>query len=303
MIELRSITYTYDGQEAPALAGVSLEIREGEYVALAGPSGCGKTTLVRHLNALLVPTAGTVRVDGLGTGERRHHREIRRRVGMIFQHPDNQIVGMTVAEDVAFGPGNLALPPEEIRARVAAVLAQLGISSLAERAPHTLSGGEKRLVALAGVLAMRPRYIALDEPTAFLDPAGRCLALATMGRLHREGIGIVHITHDAGEMADAERLLVMEQGRIVHDGCPRDVFCRAELRGGWLARPPAMELMQRLNERGWALSARALTLEEACGEIDAHRGGATHQVAAIEESALTCPSHSGSPERAPLKLP
>jgi biotin transport system ATP-binding protein len=268
MITLQNISYHYDGQDIPALRDVSLEIREGEYVALVGPNGCGKTTLIRHLNALIRPRSGIITVDGLDTGNPANHREIRRLVGMIFQHPDNQIVGMTVAEDVAFGPGNLGLPADAIRRRVDDILEHLGLSALAGRAPHTLSGGEKRLVSLAGVLVMNPRYIALDEPTAYLDPPGRRRVLEMMKQLCREGIGVIHITHDINDMADADRLLVMDQGKLVLDGPPRVIFRTMMERGGYgLTLPPIMELMDHLNRRGWTLAKDVLSVAEAGREI------------------------------------
>jgi biotin transport system ATP-binding protein/energy-coupling factor transport system ATP-binding protein len=268
MIKLQDVCYQYDGIDVPALSDINLEIREGEYVALSGPNGCGKTTLIRHLNALLQPARGTVTIDNLDTRDPAAHKEIRRSVGMIFQHPDNQIVGMTVEEDVAFGPGNLGWPPAEIRRQVDGVLTRLGLLALAGRAPHTLSGGEKRLVALAGVLVMSPRYIALDEPTAFLDPAGKRHVLETMAQLRREGIGVIHITHDAQDMADADRLLVMESGRIILDGPPREILCRlAEDGNRRLIMPQAMELMQLLKSRGWEVATDVLTVGEAGEEI------------------------------------
>jgi len=268
MIKIQNVSHHYDGNPLPALHDVSLEIREGEYVALVGPNGCGKTPLIRHLNALIRPHAGIVAVDGLDTRNPDNHKEIRRLVGMIFQHPDNQIVGMTVAEGVAFGPGNLGLPANEIRRRVDDVLEHLGLSSLAGRAPHTLSGGEKRLVSLAGVLIMNPRYIALDEPTAYLDPAGRRRVLEMMKQLRREGIGVIHITHDVNDMADADRLLVMEEGKLVLDGPPRRILRTMMENGGWgMAMPPIMELMDHLNRRGWNLAKDILSAAEASREI------------------------------------
>jgi biotin transport system ATP-binding protein/energy-coupling factor transport system ATP-binding protein len=268
MIKIKNVSYTYGDSGMRALDGINLEIRAGEYVALIGPNGCGKTTLIRLLNALIVPVQGAVTVENLDTRRPRHHREIRRLVGMIFQSPDNQIVGMTVEEDVAFGPGNLGLPPEEIRRLVDEVLEDLGLRSLAGRAPHTLSGGEKRLVSLAGVLIMNPRYIAFDEPTAYLDPAGRERVLAMMGQLHRRGIGVIHITHDLHDMTGVDRLLVMERGRIILDGPPPHVLAgmMTQETAEW-PLPPIMDLMHRLRGQGWDLPSHILSADEASREI------------------------------------
>ena len=268
MIQLTNVFYKYDGFDQAVLDNVSLEIREGEYVALIGPNGCGKTTLLRQLNALLLPDQGQVSVNGLDTRDPGKRKEIRRLVGMIFQNPDSQIVGMTVEEDVAFGPGNLGLPSAEIRRRVDTVLENLDLQSLAGRAPHTLSGGEKRLVSLAGVLIMNPRYIAFDEPTAYLDPAGRQRVLDMMRRLHEQGIGVIHITHDISDMADADRLLVMDRGRFVMDGPPRSIFRRLMEEGSIaLPLPPIMELIRDLRQQGWHLPADIFSVREASREI------------------------------------
>jgi len=229
MIRVEELFYRYD-QEAPdVLRGVSLTLAEGSHTALIGPNGCGKTTLIKHLNALLFPTAGSVSVDGMKTIDTASVREIRRCVGMVFQNPESQIVGMTVEEDVAFGPGNLALPPAEIRRRVDDCLKMVGMTGLEKRAPHTLSGGEKRLLSIAGVLAMDPRYIAFDEPTAYLDPAGKQRVLEIIRRLHREGLAIIHIAHDMRDVADADRIVVMDQGAILIEGTPAEVFGHAGL--------------------------------------------------------------------------
>ncbi len=268
MIKIENLFYQYDGCDSPALNDISLEIKEGEYVALIGPNGCGKTTLIRQLNALIRPDQGIVTVDGRNTGVEAQHREIRRIVGMLFQNPDNQIIGMTVEEDIAFGPGNLNLPPQEIRRRVDEVLKNLSLESLALRAPHTLSGGEKRLVSLAGILIMHPRYIAFDEPTAFLDPESRLRVLQTMKRLHREGIGIIHITHDINDMVDANRLLVMDKGRIIMDGPPLDILLKmAESHDSFISLPPVMELLFNLRSRGWPLTPDIFSVEEAAEKI------------------------------------
>ncbi len=226
MIKVERLVHIYDGGNSPALKTISLEIEEGEYVAIIGPMGCGKTTLIKHLNALLIPTEGNVWVDGMNTRDTSVVGEIRRRVGMVFQNPDNQIIGMTVEEDVAFGPGNLQLPPREIRQRVTEALEAVGMGKYARRHPHTLSGGEKRLVTLADILAMNPSYIALDEPTSSLDPAGRKRVLTLLRGLNDQGIAMIHVTHNIDEIVGADRIMVMEDGKIVLSGTPEEVFSR-----------------------------------------------------------------------------
>lgn len=268
MITIQDISYSYNGQGEPVLKNLHLEIREGEHVALIGPNGCGKTTLLRHLNALFTPGKGCVLVDGMDTADQKNLKEIRRRVGVVFQNPDNQIVGMTVEEDVAFGPENLGLPPAQIRQRVDEALVAVGMEAFARRAPHTLSGGEKRLVSIAGVLAMSPRYIAFDEPTAYLDPVGRQRVLEMIQKLHHRGIAIIHITHDMNDLLDANRLLVMDRGAIAVDGTPLDVFSRLEaMRELGLQLPQVTLLLHRLQESGCTLNTNILTIEDACTEI------------------------------------
>ena len=228
MIRVENLIYRYDAGAPDCLQGVSLEITEGVHTALIGPNGSGKTTLIKHLNALLFPAAGTVCVDGMMTTDASSVREIRRRVGMVFQNPESQIVGMTVEEDVAFGPENLALPSAEIRRRVDACLAMVGMTGFEKRAPHTLSGGEKRLLSIAGVVAMNPSYIAFDEPTAYLDPAGKQRVLEIIRRLNREGMAIIHIAHNMGDVAEADRVVVMDRGLVLLTGTPAEVFGQAE---------------------------------------------------------------------------
>jgi len=264
LIILEDVSFRYEPEGIDALRGVSLTIHEGEHIALVGPNGCGKTTLIRHLNALLLPASGTVNVDGLDTRDRNHHARIRSLVGMVFQNPDNQIVGMTVEEDVAFGPENLRLPTAEIQRRVAEALARTGIADLAGRNIENLSGGEKRLVAIAGVLAMRPRYIALDEPTAFLDPEAADRIGTLIAKLHAEGVGIIHITHNMAEAALTQRIVVLHEGRIYLDGKPSEVFEKAQaLQTIGLRLPPLTALMVRLRESGIAVRCGICNPEEA----------------------------------------
>ncbi|MEI7671313.1 MAG: ATP-binding cassette domain-containing protein [Deltaproteobacteria bacterium] len=228
MIRVENLIYRYEAGSPDCLRGVTLDIAEGVHTALIGPNGSGKTTLIKHLNALLFPDAGTVCVDGMMSTDTSSIREIRRRVGMVFQNPESQIVGMTVEEDVAFGPENLALSSAEIRRRVDACLAMVGMTGFEKRAPHTLSGGEKRLLSIAGVVAMDPRYIAFDEPTAYLDPAGKQRVLAIIQRLNREGMAIIHIAHDMGDVAEADRVVVMDRGQVLLTGTPAEVFGETE---------------------------------------------------------------------------
>jgi biotin transport system ATP-binding protein len=268
VIVLDHVHYRYEPEGIEALRGISLTIGDGEHVAVIGPNGCGKTTLIRHLNALLIPVKGTVTIDQRDTQIADHQSTIRSMVGMVFQNPDSQIVGMTVEEDCAFGPENLRLPPIEIRARVTEALARVGIADLAGRNIETLSGGEKRLAAIAGILAMRPHYIALDEPTAFLDPVSMRRVLELLDKLHREGVGIIHITHNMAEAAGTQRIIVMNEGRVYLEGTPRIIFGQIEkLKAIGMSLPKVTELLIRLKESGLQVRTDIVDMEEAANEI------------------------------------
>jgi len=268
MIEFRAVSYQYDTQARPVLDRLSLRIPAGQYAAVIGPNGGGKTTLIRHLNALLLPSRGEVVVDGMDTRDLSRHRELRRRVGMVFQHPDAQVVGMSVAEDVAFGLENLAVPAAEIAPRVRDALAKVGMAGCEQRVPFTLSGGEKRLVSLAGVLVMNPRWLVLDEPTAYLDSRGRRRVREMIAALHQEGMGIVHVTHDLGEVAGADRIVVLDKGQVVMDGAPGDVCAFLMSRDGLgMEAPHLAALMAKLRESGWDLPANVVSVEAAHREI------------------------------------
>ena len=270
MIRVENLSYTYDGEETPVLREITTEIPQGIHLGVIGPNGCGKTTFVRHFNGLLPTPRGEVQVDGLSTKNPSDLYRIRQLVGMVFQNPDHQIVGMTVEEDVAFGPGNLRLPPKEIRQRVREALLQVGLEAYADKAPHSLSNGEKQLVCIAGVLAMKPRYLVLDEPTAYLDPSGRKMVLDVVKKLHVEGITIIHITHHMDEIADADRILVMDRGRIILSEKPEVVFSQvALLKEVGLDVPEVTELMWRLRSMGNPVRTDVLTMEEACRELNA----------------------------------
>lgn len=247
--------YRPGDREVVALDGIDLAIDRGEFVSIVGANGSGKSTLARHLNGLLLPTAGEVWVAGMSTRDPARLWEIRRTVGMVFQNPDNQLVATTVEEDVAFGPENLGLPPEEIAARVDEALRAVGMEEHRLRAPHHLSGGQKQRVAIAGVLAMRPQCVVLDEPTTMLDPAGRAEVLATVLRLHREhGLTVVLITHFMEEAALAGRVVVMARGRVVAEGPPAQVFEDADLLAAAGVKPPAAAwLARRLRAHGLEL--------------------------------------------------
>jgi len=273
VIILEDIYYKYEPEGIEALRGVSLQIREGEHLALIGPNGCGKTTLIRHLNALLLPASGKVTVNGHDTSDPKHQADIRSLAGMVFQNPDNQIIGMTVEEDIAFGPENLRLPTAEIKKRVTEALIRVGISDLACRNIENLSGGEKRLVAIAGVLAMQPRYIALDEPTAFLDPAAAKRVLDIVDKLHSEGVGIIHITHNMAEAALTQRIVVMNAGRIYLDDTPQEIFGKIGLlQKIGMQLPQITELLIKLKESGIPVRTDIVKMEDALEQIHSLAG-------------------------------
>ena len=271
ILQTENLTYTYPGDEenAPTLAlgGVTLSIERGSFVVVLGHNGSGKSTFAKTLNAVLLPSGGTVWVDGMDTKDAALLLEIRRRVGMVFQNPDNQIVANVVEEDVAFAPENLGVPAEEIRRRVEGALEAVGMTEFTLHAPHLLSGGQKQRVAIAGVLAMEPECIVLDEATAMLDPRGRREVLSVIEGLHRErDITVVLITHHMNEAEHADRVIVMNDGRVAMDGTPREVFSRAEeLAGMGLAVPDTVALLRALKERGADVPADAVTVE-ACAD-------------------------------------
>ena len=258
-----------EGVTPIVLDGVDLEIRQGSFVAVLGHNGSGKSTLAKHLNAVLLPTGGKVYVLGMDTVDERHLLDIRRTVGMVFQNPDNQIVANVVEEDVAFGPENLGVPTAEIRRRVDDALAAVGMAEFAQHAPHLLSGGQKQRVAIAGVIAMEPACIVLDEATAMLDPAGRREVLSAIRTLNRErGITVVLITHHMDEALDADRLIVMNDGRLTMDGAPAEVFAQVEtLRGMGLAAPDTVELLYALRQSGMDVPLTALTVDDCAAAI------------------------------------
>ncbi len=254
MIEIHGLVHRFG--EPPdlteALRGIDLSIGEGEFVALLGPNGCGKTTLAKHLNALLLPTEGEVRVDGLSTSDPAELWEIRRRVGMVFQDPDRQMVASVVEEEVAFGPENLGVPPEEIRRRIGWALEALGIEALRRAEPNLLSGGQKQRVAIASVLVMEPRYLVMDEPTAMLDPLGRREVLRAVHDLRSNlGLTVLYVTHHMEEVLQADRVVALRDGRVALQGPPSEVFSRVEeLRSLGLDIPSHLELAWRLRAAG-----------------------------------------------------
>ncbi len=267
MISMKDVSFSYGaekGQQQRALESISLTVPKGEYLGIIGHNGSGKSTLAKHFNALLQPGTGEVLINGISTGDKERLYEIRQQVGMVFQNPDNQIVATTVEEDVAFGPENLGVPPREIRERVAEALELVRMTDMRQHAPHLLSGGQKQRVAIAGVIAMRPQCLVLDEPTAMLDPRGREEVLQTVCRLNKEeGITVVYITHFMEEVRRADRLVVMGQGRIVLRGAPRSVFSRSSLlKSLGLEVPPVTELARRLKDRGLDIAEDILEVEE-----------------------------------------
>lgn len=271
MIRVEHLTYQYPDESRPAVDDLSLEIRDGDFVAILGHNGSGKSTLAKHFNGILLPTSGKVYVDGMDTADPEQALNIRRTVGMVFQNPDNQIVANIVEDDVAFAPENLGVPPEEIRRRVDEALQAVGMYDYRMHAPHLLSGGQKQRVAIAGVIAMRPKCIVLDEPTAMLDPVGRQEVIATITRLCREqGITVIHITHHMDECIGADRLIVMSEGHIVADGSPVEVFSQVELlQSEGLDVPATTRLIYELDQNGMDLPMDALSVSDCAAAIAA----------------------------------
>lgn len=269
VIKIENLHYTYPGDDAESLKGVSLEIERGSFVAVLGHNGSGKSTLAKHLNAILLPTEGKVLIDGIDTSDENNLLKIRSTVGMVFQNPDNQIVANVVEDDVAFAPENLGVEPAEIRERVDNALKAVDMYEFRLHAPHLLSGGQKQRVAIAGVIAMQPEVIVLDEPTAMLDPKGRREVIDTVTKLCREkGITIVLITHHMSECIDADRLIVMSNGDVVADGTPQEVFSQVELmHSEGLAVPATTELMWQLNKKGFNLPLTALGIADCAEQI------------------------------------
>ena len=271
IIETKSLTFSYpaDEGEEPVLVlkGVDLAIEKGSFVVVLGHNGSGKSTLAKTFNGILLPVGGKVYVAGMDTSDENLLLAIRSTVGMVFQNPDNQIVANVVEEDVAFGPENLGVPSPEIRSRVDEALAAVGMSGFARHAPHLLSGGQKQRIAIAGVLAMEPACIVLDEATAMLDPVGRREVLSAVHKLNREkGITVVLITHHMNEAEEADRVIVMDDGKVAMDGTPRQVFTRVdELRSMGLTVPDTVDLLDRLRKDGWDVPLTALTVE-ACAD-------------------------------------
>ena len=280
MIETKDLTYTYPAPEGetnpPALRGVSVTIEKGSFTVVLGHNGSGKSTFAKHLNAVLLPCGGAVYVEGMDTRDERMLLEIRRRTGMVFQNPDNQIVANVVEEDVAFGPENLGVPTAEIRRRVDDALAAVGMEQFARHAPHLLSGGQQQRIAIAGILAMEPECIVLDEATAMLDPAGRREVIDTVRRLNRErGITVVLITHHMAEAESADRVIVMNDGQVAMDGAPHDVFAQVDrLHELGLAAPDTVELLHLLREAGIDVPLTGLTVDECADTICRAFGGA-----------------------------
>ena len=269
VIEIKNLHFTYQGDDKESLKGVNLEIERGSFVAILGHNGSGKSTLAKHLNAILLPTEGQVLINGIDTTDEDRLLDIRRTVGMVFQNPDNQIVANVVEDDVAFAPENLGVPSEEIRERVDNALKQVDMYEFRMHAPHLLSGGQKQRVAIAGVIAMQPEVIVLDEPTAMLDPKGRREVIDTVTKLCREsGITVVLITHHMSECINADRLIVMSNGNVVADGKPEAVFSQVELmRSEGLTVPATTDILYELNSRGMKLNLAALSISECAKEI------------------------------------
>ena len=273
MIECRNLVFKYTAsenqEEKIAINDVNLQITEGEFIAILGHNGSGKSTMAKHMNALLIPTDGKMLVNKMDTSDMNNLWNIRETAGMVFQNPDNQLVATIVEEDVAFGPENLGVPPEEIRKRVDEALERVGMSEYKKHAPHLLSGGQKQRIAIAGILAMKPKCIIFDEPTAMLDPSGIKEVLDTIIDLNRNyGITVILITHYMDEAAKADRIVVMDKGKLILDGKPRDVFSNVEkMKSIGLDVPQVTELSYELQKAGINIDTRILDVNEMVNAI------------------------------------
>ena len=272
IIEINNLEFAYedaDEQQDAVLNDVSLSVNKGEFLAVLGHNGSGKSTLAKHLNAILVPQKGKVIVEGIDTSDEDKLYEIRQRVGMVFQNPDNQLVATIVEEDVAFAPENLGVEPDEIRKRVDYALDAVNMTDFMHHAPHMLSGGQKQRIAIAGVLAMKPDVLVMDEPTAMLDPVGRREIMDTVKKLNREeNMTVVMITHFMEEAAQADRVIVMDHGKIVMEGTPKEIFSQVEeLKKIGLDVPQTTELLYSLKKSGININADLLTVDECVDEL------------------------------------
>ncbi len=266
MIQIEDLVFHYtreDEERVDAIKGVSLTIEKGSFTAIIGRNGSGKSTLAKNINALLLPSSGAVYVNGYDTRKEEDIWNVRQSAAMVFQNPDNQIVSSIVEDDVAFGPENLGIAPDEIRKRVDASLKSVNMYRHRKKAPHLLSGGQKQRIAIAGAIAMRPECIVFDEPTAMLDPKGREEVMAIIKGLHEEGITVVLITHFMEEAAEADRIVIMDRGNVMMDGTPQEIFCRRdEIREMNLDVPFAVEMGHRLRKRGVQVPETIINMEE-----------------------------------------
>lgn len=271
IIEIKNVSFEYTEEEETftAVKNIDLNIERGSFTVILGHNGSGKSTLAKLMNGLNKPTSGEVLVDGISTNDEETELEVRRRVGLVFQNPDNQLIASIVEEDVAFGPENLGFPSEKIRERVDNALAAVGMSEFAKSTPHRLSGGQKQRIAIAGIIAMEPECLVLDEPTAMLDPKGRAEIISTITKLNKEkGITVVLITHYMEEAENADRVIVMNDGEIIKDGKPREVFKNVELlKSVGLDVPQTTELLYELQKAGFNVNTNIISIEETAKEI------------------------------------
>ncbi|MBP1554075.1 MAG: energy-coupling factor transporter ATPase [Oscillospiraceae bacterium] len=269
MIKATNLWFGYSDEKEKALKGINFTAEKGEFIAVLGSNGCGKSTLAKHFNAILLPEKGEVMVEDMLTSDDEKLFDIRQKVGMVFQNPDNQIVATIVEEDVAFALENMGVEPDEIRRRIDEAMEKTGVYKFKDKAPHHLSGGQKQRVAIAGIIAMRPDYIVLDEPTAMLDPEGRRKVLKTIKSLNKEyGITVILITHYMDEAAQADRIVVMSNGNVVKEGTPKEIFSQVELvKSLSLDVPQTSEIAYELSKLGYNLSTEAISIDECAQQL------------------------------------